>query len=801
MDSMDRMQQKDLVLNVNEYAYVLDQTKGNVVCWVGPSKTSLSNSDQLVSFNEQTKRFEPCNFKEAVKLFTTAPKGWYVVLKNPTKDGRHPSSGTSNNIPEGVQVGKKINIEGPVSFALYPGQMAKVIQGHILRSNQYIIVRVYDAEAASESNGEDADPYTPGQMMVIKGTEVAFYIPPTGFEIVKNNGSFVQDAVTLEKLEYCILKNEDGNKRYVQGPAVVFPEPTESFIKNNDGSFKFKAIELSKISGIYIKVIEDYEDGDKSFKAGDELFLTGKDQMIYYPRPEHAIIQYGDKIVHHAIAIPKGEGRYMMDRLSGEISSVIGPRMLLPDPRQQVIVKRKLSRKQCELWYPGNQEVLEYNGQLVDKSQAAMANISYSLISADTVGKYNAAEEAYRDTGRAKGLAAGDSFSRSMEYSKPRSITIDNKYEGVVKLDVWTGYAVNVISSNGDRRVVVGPQSVLLNYDETLEVLSLSTGKPKTTDVLLQTAFLRCENNNIGDIISLETSDYIPVDVKVSYLVDFDKDYIDDWFKVENYVKFLCDRIRSKLKCAVKKHTIAEFYGNSSTILRNAVLDITDGEETNGVFFPENGMLLKDVEILMVRMDRNIESMMEDYQRSIINNTLKLSTSEQSIGITRRLAEIRKEEAAIVHAADMNKLELNRQVKETAQTIEAVLNRLKEDEATKQKDAELELQQKDIKAKQVAREEYAARKQVDIDFEEKEQKLAIDREVATAEAIKSVMASISPDLVQAMKDRTNAELIGTLTENMSPYALAKNENVVEVTRNLLYGTPIDGALKDILGNS
>ena len=30
------------------------------------------------------------------------------------------------------------------------------------------------------------------------------------------------EAVTLERLEYCILLDEDGNKRYIRGPAVVF---------------------------------------------------------------------------------------------------------------------------------------------------------------------------------------------------------------------------------------------------------------------------------------------------------------------------------------------------------------------------------------------------------------------------------------------------------------------------------------------------------------------------------------------------------------------------------------------------
>ena len=53
----------DLVLSPNEYAYVLDTTKGQVSVYVGPNKTSLSNSDRLVRFNEKTKRFEQCNYQ------------------------------------------------------------------------------------------------------------------------------------------------------------------------------------------------------------------------------------------------------------------------------------------------------------------------------------------------------------------------------------------------------------------------------------------------------------------------------------------------------------------------------------------------------------------------------------------------------------------------------------------------------------------------------------------------------------------------------------------------------------------
>ena len=395
---MSENMQKDLVLSINEYAYVLDETKGNVSCWVGPAKTSLSTSDRLVVFNPITKAFETTTYNNAINLFTTAPENWYVILKNPAD--KHPTPGTANSLPDNVHIGRKVNIKGPVSFALYPGQMAKVIRSHALRSNQYLLARVYEAESANTSEGEVLDSagnkietttkYVNGQILVIKGTEVSFYIPPTGIEVIPVNNDhsrgYVRDAVTLERLEYCILKDEDGNKRYVHGPKVVFPEPTETFITSDRGGYIFRAIELSKISGIYVKVIAEYTDEKNVVHpVGEELFITGNDQMIYYPRPEHAIISYDNKIMHHAIAIPEGEGRYIMDRMNGVIKTVKGPAMYLPDPRTEVVVKRKLTETQCRLWYPGNQAALDYNVGLneryVEKTlQSANVDLFNSLL-------------------------------------------------------------------------------------------------------------------------------------------------------------------------------------------------------------------------------------------------------------------------------------------------------------------------------------------------------------------------------------------------------------------------------------
>ena len=801
---MSDQRERDLVLNPNEYAYVLDKTKGLISCVVGSYKMSLSTSDALVVFNERTKRFEEANFQDAITTFVSAPENWYVTLKNPAKDNMHPTTGTSNQLPD-LQIGKKVNIKGNVSFALYPGQMAKVIQGHRLHSNQYLLARVYDADVLEESDKK----YSVGQLLVIKGTEVPFYIPPTGIEVVPVGGKgnqYVRDAVTLERLEYCILKDEQGNKKYIHGPSVVFPEPDEVFVEASKGNYIFKAIELSEISGIYVKVIADYKDDNgKSYKAGDELFITGKDQMIYYPRPEHAIIDYEGKVIHHAIAIPVGEGRYVLDRKTGNIKTVKGAKMYLPDPRNEVIVRRKLTKKQCELWYPGNNEVLKYNTEIdntqvyydCSSSRSIIPDTPLSLtsccVSTDALSNGFIGQE---------NAVVNEGFSRGNSYSKPRTITIDNKYDGVVCMDIWTGYAVNVVSKNGNRKVVLGPQTYLMDYDETLEVLELSTGKPKTTDRLLKTVFLRVENNKISDVIRVQTKDFVEVQVKVSYCVDFLTEYKDKWFNVENYVKYMTDRQRSLMKREAKKYTIEEFYENASEIIRNVALDIhsektnveSDNNHGTGRLFKENGMFVHDVEVLSVHVEEDIENLINHHQQEMIEKTLELSSANREIEVIKQLTEAEKIKADLKNQSNMYILELkNRYDKESIEKREAI-RRMEEQAEIDKKTAEKNLQEfKDaIQKAELAREkekndlEIARKKELDI--------LAINKQKAYTDAMKKVIESISPDLIASMISKSNAELLKAVSESISPYAMASGESVAEFTNKLLRGTSLEGLL-------
>lgn len=788
--------QRDLVLSTNEFCFIQSKTNGQIKTYTGPIMVTISQQESMVVFNNKTKRFEETgDFEKARQIFTSAPEGWYVVLKNPAKDSTHPDAAKAMNSPE-LNIGKKINVAGPCSFSLYPGQMAKVIQGHRLRSNQYLIARVYDADAASKSvativdaEGKEVETtaakYFVGQLLVIKGTEVSFYMPPTGIEVIAENGEYVRDAVTLERLEYVILKDESGSKRYVSGPSVVFPEPTETFVESGSkkGGVIFRALELSPISGIYVKVIADYAENGVEHKTGEELFITGNDQMIYYPRPEHALIQYDGKYMHHAIAIPEGEGRYVLNRLTGEIKTVTGPAMYLPDPRTEVVVKRKLSKRECELFYPGNREVLEYNQGLSEIATEKLARSGKANAITDAI---NCAYSTANATDSLAIFEATANISRGVSYTKPRTITLDTKYDGVVSIDVWTGYAVCVVSKSGKREVVVGPATRLLDYDETLQPISTSEG---------DTVFLKLNNNKITDVINAQTSDYVDVQVKLTYNVDFNGDK-SKWFEVDNYTRFVTDYMRNAIKIAIKDYDIQNFYADSTAIIRAEVLD----EETGVHTFKNNGAVITDVEVVSVSVERSVAELLEQHQEEILSKSLELADADAKMQVVTALAEVEKKEADLAAANKLYKLELDQKFKEEQLSKEEAIKAKLRTAAEAENKAKADMQEvlAAINDATIAREK--AQRDAEIEYQKSLAKIEEDKQKAYAATVVEMLGAIQPGLIEAIQGSTNAELANGIGQAVAPYAIAGGQDISSVVSQMLRGTTMEDVLKNFKKN-
>jgi major vault protein len=816
---------RDLVLPPGSYAYMQDVTKGVVKTYSGPTVINPTAQERPVIYDPASNTFRGTTaLEDAMRIAPIAAEGYYIILRNPARANKHPDEGSAQPAAE-LEIGRAIIVPGPATFALWPGQSAEVIEGHHLRSNQYLLVRVYNEDearrnwskavvkpATTDAGGTAAaDPVaapppdlTVGKQLIIRGTEVSFYIPPTGIEVVRDAGSesYAREALTLERLEYAILVDENGKKRYEVGPQVVFPLPTERFVEARDDagrpSKKFRAVELNEIQGLHIKVIADYVEAGVAHRAGDELFITGKDTAIYFPREEHSAIKYDGKAKHFATAIPAGEARYVMNRLTGEIRTVRGPAMLLPDPRSEVIVRRVLSDRECALWYPGNQEALAYN----QSARSLLSNVPTTrqgvLSEGDVerggkrVQKPNTpgmVMEASRVSGD-QALVA-DEFSRASTYSQPRTITLDSKFQGAPQVTVWTGYAVLVVSKTGRRRVEVGPATVLLDYDEGLEALSLSTGKPKTTDRLFETPYLRVENNQVTDVVSVETKDHVHVQLQLSYRVDFEGDAVR-WFAVENYVKLLCDHARSVLKGQIRRHAVEDFYAASTDRIRDLVLGAPgEGGKRPGMGFAANGMRIVDVDVLRVVLeDDKIRGLLEQAQHDVVRSNIDLSNLARELSVTRQREAISRETAEVKTATRVRQDELARELaaSELATALAKIANALRESDERKKL---IEVEHAIDGTKLTARLDRVKRERdQELAFFAREQAFEIELLRAQADTAVQRFTAASGNFSEALLALGRNETPVKVAEAWSVQRLVEGESLGDTLKRLFHNTPL-----------
>ncbi len=850
----DNRVQNELVLNPGEFAYLQDLTSGILKVHTGPSVLNVSGQEYPVCFDSKTGRFRRVSLAEAAQQFVIAQQGQYVVLSNPAIDGVQPTPRDKKPAAD-LNHGQRVTVQGPATFALWPGQMAEVIDGHNLRSNQYLIIRVRDEELARKNwskgvvkaldNSTDASVKRPtniflsvpedlavGKHYIVRGDQFSFYIPPTGVDVIRDEVTgYVRDAVTLERLEYCILIDENGNKRYERGPMVVFPAPTERFHEAEDARgnkrIVFQPIELNALQGINVKVISQYTDDDGTVhNEGEELFITGATTPIYFPRPEHSIVAYDKRQKHYATAIPAGQGRYVLDRMNGTIKTVKGPNMLLPDPRTEVFVRRVLTEKECKLWYPNNNDVLKFNaalrelepatsstrgvvteGEVTRSKKVKASGVSFNLN--DEFAGMPDRSRTHSDTN----AVGTDEFERGATYNEPRQLTFGSRMSGVPTIDLWTGYAVMVVTIGDDvkpnRRVEVGPKRLLLNHDETLQALSMSTGKPKNTDNLIQTVYLRVKNNQISDVINAETRDHVNVEFKVSLRGDFTGDP-SRWFDVENYVKLVSDHVRSVVKAAVRRKTIEELYADPTSVVRDTVLGQKGEQDRPGMMFEENGFVVNEVELLGFAIpDARIAQILQNTQHQVVESNIAVALLEKKIQIEKRQEALEQERVRAASETQKVKLELNAEYEKlvadlaktkTQRDLELVLGRIdaKNKELDQQKvtlAVELEIADKKHAADL---ERISAKADLDRKISEGLQELALAKTREETQSIISRFNAAAGPFSEALLAMQNQEVMVKVAEAMSIQNYIGGPNLVTALRKVFEGTPIDTIAQNML---
>lgn len=898
-----------------QFLWVQDDDKGEVILHVGPTMVSPTAADRVVLDDGQSGFVEsPTSQPQRMVELSDSQ---YAVLFNPLSDRLpdEPSNGRfrpGRNESRSLMNGTRHMIPGPCSFYLRPGQRVEVRDAHELASNQYLVVKVYGevdqnapyfqitarsaaittatAEDVNSESGSQAlskvEPVklTRGQLIVIRGLDTQFYIPPTGVDVVPDlsvdsrgtqltsdaarkilasmpvaqnaaaassnmsnvivqeqrsegqnrrlsnvdqsarhrqavqrapstpppqqnereeteisdsemqlllsnefhrqalerevrKARLVRQAVVLGEKEFCVILDADGKRQIKVGPARVFPGPYDSFMTEGSDHRIYYAFELLPQRALWLRFIapitkdklvqklpRGVELETKDYQPGDELILTGVNSF-FFPFNEIEILHpltgqphvgnnHSDVFIE-AIGIDQKSGIYVRDLSTGEVRLVRGKQSYLVDPRKEVQITRSMPADDWNLWIAHN--------------------------------------EPHKQT--------------SHNITTPWAISVT----------VPHNTAVLTASADG-QRVIEGPCVALLEYDEKLVPMSLSTGTPKSDRNLIRTCYLRTTGNRVSDVVQIETADFVRIDIKVSYQVNFANTHRDRWFNHENYIQVLCEHLRSLVRSRCRQMALIELWSNIPSLLRDIILGERTEKGRTGRLFEENGMHVFEVEVLESEiLDDDIAELLSQVQRESVS---------LQIGDRQSSEQLRSEQ--LRHKLEQDRLQMRREAHEQKAQLDAVVRGLEHDanltelrnrEAANREAAELEAK-RELAALSSKLDRTKLRYEADLAQQQREvitrvegarlqhqeeqafrlAVSAIELELIRAQSAATVAErqAVQPALVEALTALGDKMVLSEAAQNMNLISLFKGKDVGNLLNDVLGGTKLGRTISQML---
>ncbi len=597
----------------------------------------------------------------------------------------------------------------------------------------------------------------------------------------------VRKAVVLGPTEFCVLFDEDGKPRTHKGPGRVFPGPYDIFRTEGSRNRIYDDYHLREDRGLLLRVVADKIsrsdlikqlpegsakslEGKEIYVKGDEVFIGGFDaylvpsSSIEVINPETRQPHIGNdhsEVYVQSIGVDQKSGVYVASVATGNVKLEKGEKKLLLDPRKEKHIKRRIPQK---LW-----NLIIGEGEAHKTTEQKMVETPWAL-----------------------------------------SVIVPNN-------------VAVLVTGKDSRRVVVGPRPELLGYEEWLEVLTLSKGRPKLEDSILETCFLRVTGNRITDQIELETADFVRIKIDVCYGVEFEERAQEEmvkWFNYRNYVMLLCNNLRSRLKLAARKMSLKELYPAIPDFVRNTILGekpkAEEGKEIHrpGLKFEENNMLVNEVEVLLIAIpDTEISDEIIKQNRTIIKGEMEVATLRASLESAKAKDEIDEQIAVIrvdkakrdkeadlevaesQHEVEKKKKELAHAISELVQKNQAAIN--KAIETARNEEAELirTRENEDEKA-ELAREDERRKKVVE--FRDALKNIQVELIQVTSKADVDRLGAIQEGLIEALEGMGNKQLAAKLAEHLpqatGTLGLLLGQGGLDAVMKMVKGTPIEKAI-------
>lgn len=574
---------------------------------------------------------------------------------------------------------------------------------------------------------------------------------------------YARKAVVLGPKNFCILFDADGNPRIVRGPARVFPGPHDRFLHRGSKRRVYNAYELGENQALWLRIIKritrselvarlpaGIELDQEIYEAGAELLVRGQ-PSVFFPFIEAEVLHpqsrephvgnAHESVIIDAIGIDQKSGIYVRDLRTGMVKMIRGETTYLVDPRREEHVLRRVTADQWNLW-----------------------------------------------------IGHGEPQKRT---------TAETITPWALSVIVPNNEAILITSRHG-RRVVVGPRTELLQYEEQLTALHLSRGMSKNSQDRVTTCFLKVKGGRVADSFDIESADYVRLKVRLGVAGHFDGEP-ENWFSVDNPVKLMADTLRAQLRRAAR--------GMPATKLLQGLPDLVQStffEDGNPLVFNENGMVIDAVDVLSVQLaNPELAKAFGDVQREAVALQLKDEQAARRLASTRLLDELDQEEHVIQRRShermsqtsrseveDEHKVEL-RKLELTADRRDAEQSRR---HAGALKEAEFEAKRREAVAQAAAivrqTEADAEAKALTVVGEVRLTQSEAEAEVARktaqvlAEAEAGRLKAVTPELVGALQAAADSQVMQAAAENMNLVSLLSGKTPAELLAQVVKGTPL-----------
>lgn len=205
------------------------------------------------------------------------------------------------------------------------------------------------------------------------------------------------------------------------------------------------------------------------------------------------------------------------------------------------------------------------------------------------------------------------------------------------------------------RRIVIGPQLVMLEPDEQFNLMSLSGKTPKIPGVI-KTLYLSLGPTYTTDKIEVETSDHALLIIEVSYNWFFDskrddKESLLKIFSVRDCIGEMCSIMASRVRGAVAELTLNDFHKSSARTIRKSVMGTSpEGKISDKFLFENNLLAISNVDIKNISTKDKVT---KEKLQVTVNKAIEMTTKSQEEE-AKAQAEAKEQEAKSILQRKIN---------------------------------------------------------------------------------------------------------------------------------------------------